>query len=79
MHWLVVIKTINESIFPFNVPASLFQFNMTLTMIILAYIAVAVSCKTVCVYQPKVYEGDQKTLEYFDLKVRDSQLKWFSF
>jgi len=79
VHWLVVIKTTNESIFPFNGPDSLFKFNMTHTMIILVYIAVAVSCKTVCLHQHKVYEGYQKTLEYFDLKDRDRQLKWFSF
>jgi hypothetical protein len=50
----------------------------TINMIVLAYTAVAVSCKTVCVHQPKVYEGDHKNLEYFDLKVRDHQLKRFS-
>ena len=77
MHWLVVIKTTNEIIFPFNVPDSLFKFNNTQTVIILAHFAVAVSCKTVCVPQPKICEGDQRTLEYFDLKYRDCQLKWF--
>jgi hypothetical protein len=79
VHWLVVIKTANESIFPFNDPDSLFKFDMTQTMIILAYIAFAFSRKTVCVHQHKVYEGDQKNLEYFDLKGRDRQQKRFSF
>ena len=79
MHWLVVIKTANESIFPFNDPDSLFKFHMTQTMIMLAYIAFAVSCKTFRLRQPKVCEGDQKNLEYFDLKGRDRQPKRFSF
>jgi hypothetical protein len=78
VHCLVVIKTVNESIFPSNIPDPLFKFHMTQTMIMLAYTDVAFSCKTVCVHQPKVYEGDQKNLEYFDLKGRDHQLKPFS-
>ena len=62
VHRLVVIKTANESIFPFNVPDSLFKFHITHTMImpVYSYIAVAVSCKTVCVQQSKVYEGKKR-------------------
>jgi hypothetical protein len=78
MRWLVVIKTANESIFPFNIPDSLLKFRTTQTMIMLACIAFAVSCKTVCLHGHKVYEGDQKNLEYSDLRDRDRHLKRFS-
>jgi uncharacterized membrane protein YhhN len=75
---VVVIKTANESIFPFNVPDSFLKFHMTQTMIMLAHIAVAITHNTVYVHQHKVYEGHQKNLEYFYLKGRDRQLKRFS-
>jgi hypothetical protein len=78
LHWLVLIKTANESIFPFNVLDSLFKYHMTKTMVMLAYIAVAISRQTGGVHQTRVYQTVQKNLEYFELKARDRQLKRLS-